>query len=86
VELGFVSSSTPLTMSPASTKQTVKELHARHQVEHEAEDRRRVEEDRLFEEERQRLAEKEERQKQKEEEERRREEDERKKRLEVAEK
>jgi hypothetical protein len=73
-------------MSPASTKQTVEELRARRQAEHEAEDRRRAEEDRLFEEEIWKLAEEEERQKQKEEDKRRREEDERKKRLEVAEK
>jgi predicted DNA-binding protein (MmcQ/YjbR family) len=76
VELGFVSSSTPLTMSPASTKQTVEELRARHQAE----------EDRLFEEEIWRLAEEEERWKQKEEDEWRWEEDERKRRLEVTEK
>jgi hypothetical protein len=86
VELGFVSSSTPLTMSPASTKQTVKELRARHQAKCEVEDRRRAEEDCLFEEEIRRLAEEEERWKQKEEEEWRWEEDEGKKRLEVAEK
>jgi hypothetical protein len=85
VGLGFVSSSTPLTMSSANTKQTVKELRAQHQVEREAEDRQRAEEDHLFEEEIWRLTEEEERQKQKEEE-RRWEEDERKKRLEVAEK
>jgi hypothetical protein len=39
VELGFVSSSTPLAMSSAITKQTVKELHAQRQAEREAEDR-----------------------------------------------
>jgi hypothetical protein len=69
-------------MSPASTKQTVEELRARHQ----AEDRRRAEEDCLFEEEIWKLAEEEERWKQKEEDKQRREEDERKKRLNVAEK
>jgi hypothetical protein len=73
-------------MSPANSQFTVEELHARCQVEREAEDWRWAEEDRLFEEEIQWLVEEEEKQKQKEEEDQRWEEDERKRRLEVAEK
>jgi hypothetical protein len=76
-----------ISMSPATTTQTVKELRAWHQAEREAEDRRRAEEDCLFEEEIRKLAEEEENRRREEEVERRRkEEEERKRKLEEAEK
>jgi hypothetical protein len=51
VELGFVSSSSSTTfMSAQPTKFTIKELRARQQAEHEAEDRRQEEDNRIFEE------------------------------------
>jgi hypothetical protein len=87
VELSFVSSSSPIKMSSVNSKQTVEELHARHQAECEAEDRQRAEEDCLFEEEIQRLAEEEEVWRQEEEVEQKwKEEEEQRKRLEEAEK
>jgi TolA-binding protein len=88
MELGFVSSSSSTTsMSAQPTKFTIKELQARRQVEHEAEDRWREEEDRIFEEEVKRLAEEEEIWRRQEEAERKwKEEEEQRRRLEEAEK
>jgi hypothetical protein len=60
-----------ISMSPATTTQTVEELCAWRQAEREAEDRRRAEEDRLFEEEIRKLAEEEENQRREEEAQRR---------------